>query len=82
MTLPGAFAGATSYRVDIGCSYVTVPTADAPVSLQILLPCGPTVSAVAVAIADGGSELAFTTATDVLLSGTAPALTGSITPPA
>ncbi len=82
VTLPGTYAGAAGYRVDIGCNYVAVSAADAPVSVLVRSPCGSTVSAVAVAIAPGGSALAFSTATDVPLSGAPPALAGSIALPA
>jgi hypothetical protein len=82
VTLPGDFVGASSYRVDIGCGYATAAASDAPVSVLVRSSCGTTVSAVAVAIADGGIELAFSTATDIPLSGAPPALAGSITLPA
>ncbi len=83
VTLPGAYPGAIGYRLDIGCNVVRIYSqpADVPVTIPVLSPCGATISALAVAF-DSRGDIAYSAAADVTLSGTPPALTGSIALPA
>ena len=82
ITLPGDYSGAIGYRLDIGCNVLGVAQpADIPVTIPVRSPCGSTISVLATAF-DSRGDIAFSTLADVTLSGTSPALTGSIALPA
>lgn len=70
VTLPGDYAGASSYTVSIGCTDLTVNGTAQPVSLDVDLRCDDEVVDVVAAARDGnGNALAISVLTDLTLSG-------------
>lgn len=78
VTFSDAVEGASSYRVDAACTGVFADEGYVA-SLPIWLAgCGASLDAVALARAPGGVLLAFATAVDVPITGTAPSQTASV----
>lgn len=75
----GPASSATEYRVDVGCNVGVAFSVGTPVSVPFYSTCGATLDALTLARGAGGALVAWTTALDLSISGTAPTQTGAAT---
>lgn len=78
VTFSSAVQGASSYRVDAACTSAFADDGYVESLSMTLAGCGASLDAVAIARAPGGALLAYATAVDAPITGTAPAQAASV----